>query len=67
MSEQERGEIKRQYEVKGISAHPDWWAEVDEAANEMGLGRSGLIRFAVNDFLKDGRVDTPQTTTLAAT
>ena len=38
---------------QGISAPKDWWDEVEAAANEMSLGRSGFIRMAVNDYLKD--------------
>lgn len=49
--------IEREYESRGISAHPDWWAKVERTALEMGVNRSALIRLAVNDYLKDVRVD----------
>lgn len=45
---------------QGISAPPDWWEEVETEAEKMGLGRSGFIRMAVLDYLKDGgkRIET---------
>jgi len=45
--------IKREYEARGISAHPDWWQTVEDQAEEMGLNRSSFIRMAVNDYLKE--------------
>lgn len=44
--------IKREYEARAISAHPDWWRKVDETADEMDVNRSALIRMAVNEYLK---------------
>lgn len=49
--------LEREYQVKGVSAPPDWWETVDGTASEMGIGRSGLIRMAVNDYLKGARAD----------
>lgn len=49
--------IEREYESKGLSAHPEWWAEVEANAAELGLNRSAFIRMAVNEFLKGERVD----------
>lgn len=37
---------------QGISAPPDWWEEVETAAADLSLGRSGFIRMAVNEYLK---------------
>lgn len=50
----ERREIEREYQAKSISAHPDWWKEVESTAQEMGLNRSAIIRMAVNEYLKGG-------------
>lgn len=50
----EKREIEREYQAKSISAHPDWWKEVESTAQEMGLNRSAIIRMAVNDYLKGG-------------
>lgn len=44
--------IEREYESKGLSAHPEWWTEVEKTASEMGLNRSAFIRMAVNEYLK---------------
>lgn len=44
--------IEREYESKGVSAHPDWWAETEKTAAELGLNRSAFIRMAVNEYLK---------------
>jgi metal-responsive CopG/Arc/MetJ family transcriptional regulator len=52
--------IEREYESRGISAHPQWWAEVERTADEMGVNRSALIRLAVNDYLKGERVENLQ-------
>lgn len=46
--------IEREYQARGISAHPDWWQAVEQEAEEMGLNRSAFIRMAVNDYLKKG-------------
>lgn len=45
--------IEREYESKGVSAHPEWWAETEKTAAELGLNRSAFIRMAVNEYLKD--------------
>ena len=45
--------IEREYQAKGISAHPDWWRVVETQAAEMGVNRSAFIRLAVNDYLKE--------------
>lgn len=39
---------------RGVSAPHDWWKEVEVFADEVGINRSLLIRFAVSDYLKDG-------------
>lgn len=44
--------IEREYESKGVSAHPEWWAETEKTAAELGLNRSAFIRMAVNEYLK---------------
>ncbi len=44
--------IEREYESKGLSAHPEWWAEIEKTAAELGLNRSAFIRMAVNEYLK---------------
>lgn len=44
--------IEREYESKGLSAHPEWWSEIEKAAAELGLNRSAFIRMAVNEYLK---------------
>ncbi len=41
-------------EVKTISAPPEFWDAVDEAALMAGgIGRSAFIRLAVTDYLKE--------------
>jgi len=44
--------IEREYESKGLSAHPEWWAEIEKTASDLGLNRSAFIRMAVNEYLK---------------
>ncbi len=44
--------IEREYESKGLSAHPEWWSEVEKTAAELGINRSAFIRMAVNEYLK---------------
>lgn len=58
--------IEREYESKGISAHPEWWAEVETTAAELGINRSAFIRMAVNEYLKIDGVDTPKRAPVAA-
>jgi len=58
--------IEREYEAKGISAHPEWWAEVEATAAELGINRSAFIRMAVNEYLKIDGVDTPKPAQVAA-
>lgn len=55
-----KDKIEREYESKGISAHPHWWAEVEAISTELGLNRSAFIRLAVNEYLKDAGADTQQ-------
>lgn len=44
--------IEREYESKGLSAHPEWWSEIEKAAADLGINRSAFIRMAVNEYLK---------------
>ena len=39
---------------KGISAPPSWWEVMENAAEEIGMSRSTLVRVAVNEYLKGG-------------
>ena len=43
---------KREFVVKGLSAHPDWWTDVESACKQMSVNRSAFIRLAVADYLK---------------
>ena len=52
--------IEREYQAKGISAHPDWWKVIEKQAAEMGINRSAFIRVAVNDYLKESGQSPPQ-------
>jgi hypothetical protein len=47
-----KNKIEREYESKGLSAHPEWWAEIEKEAADLGLNRSAFIRMAVNEYLK---------------
>lgn len=51
MSEKEK-KYNRTYQAKGLSAPPEWWAEVEEGRKAMHLGRSAFIRVAVSEYLK---------------
>lgn len=48
----------REWEVKGISAPPEWWARLEAAQKEMGImSRSNFVRLAVDDYLKGSLAD----------
>jgi len=48
----------REWEVKGISAPPEWWERLEEAQREMGImSRSNFVRLAVDDYLKGSLAD----------
>lgn len=49
---------KKEWVVKGISATPEWWEEVERTAEELGISsRSNFIRMAVDNYLKPSEVD----------
>lgn len=55
------------FQVKGISAPPDWWERLEQAQRELGVNsRSNLVRIAVDDYLKDNLADNRETATLPA-
>ena len=62
----DKKKIEREYESRGLSAHPEWWAEIERAASELGLNRSAFIRMAVNEYLKGDGVDMPELAPIAA-
>jgi metal-responsive CopG/Arc/MetJ family transcriptional regulator len=52
----------KDWEVKGISAPPEWWHRLEAAQKEMGIAsRSNFIRIAVDDYLKGSLADNRDT------
>ena len=51
----------RTFVSKGVSAPPEWWAEIESLAAKHGMNKSHFIRVGVNRLVDDLKVASVET------